>query len=110
MARVFREKKSVSGVKLFIYVIAAIAALILIWYAASSLGSSQGAESEKIAKEAIVRAAVQCYSLEGRYPPSLEYLEANYGLTLDRTKYVYYYQSILGSNAMPDIQMFPLGV
>jgi hypothetical protein len=109
MARVFREKKQVGGVKSFFFIIAAIVALILIWYAASSLGDSHSAESEKIGREAIVRATVQCYSLEGRYPPSLEYLEENYGLTLDRKKYVYYYQSI-GTNMMPDIRMFPLGV
>jgi hypothetical protein len=109
MARVFREKKSIGGVKIFLFIIAAIAALILIWYAATSLGASNSAENEKINREAIVRATVQCYSLEGRYPPSLEYLEDNYGLTLDRKKYVYYYQSV-GTNMMPDIRMFPLGV
>jgi hypothetical protein len=109
MARIFREKKSVGGVKIFLFIIVAIAVLILIWYAASSLGNSNDAENQKISKEAIVRATVQCYSLEGRYPQSLEYLEANYGLTLDRKKYVYYYQSI-GTNMMPDIRLFPKGV
>jgi hypothetical protein len=109
MARVFREKKSMSGVKIFIFIVAAIAALILIWNVASSLASSNRAETEKINREAIIRATVQCYSLEGRYPPSLEYLEQNYGLTLDREKFIYYYQSI-GTNMMPDIRMFPVEV
>jgi hypothetical protein len=58
-------------------------------------------------KEAIVRATAQCYSLEGRYPPDLDYLEQNYGLALDHDKYVYHYQTI-GENMMPRIDLFPL--
>ena len=109
MARFFYEKKEHGSLRLFLFIIAAIAALILIWYIASSLGSSHSEESEKIAKEAIVRAAVQCYSIEGRYPPDIEYLEQNYGLTLDRKKYIYFYHGI-GENIMPDIKIFPLKV
>jgi hypothetical protein len=50
---------------------------------------------------------VQCYSLEGRYPPDLAYLEKNYGLTLDKGKYVYHYRTI-GENMMPRIDLLPL--
>jgi len=106
MARTFYKKKEHGSLKLFLFIIAAIAALILIWYTASTLGSSHTRESEKIAKEAIVRAAVQCYSIEGRYPESIEYLEKNYGLTLDRDKNNYFYH-VIGENIVPDIQVFP---
>jgi len=107
MARVFSKKKQSGSVKLFLFVVAVIAALILIWYVASTLGNSQSRESERIAKEAIVRGAVQCYSLEGRYPPSIEYLEEYYGLSLDRDNFNFYYRPI-GENMMPDIRVIPL--
>jgi hypothetical protein len=107
MARVFREKKSKGALKLVLFIAAAAVCVVLVWNVASSLDRSQQEESIKIDKEAIVRATVQCYSLEGRYPPSLEYLEENYGLTLDRDQYVYNYETV-GENMMPRIDLFPL--
>jgi len=92
---------------MILFIAAAIVCVVLVWNVASSLDTSQQEEGLKIDKEAIVRATVQCYSLEGSYPPSLEYLEKNYGLTLDRDKYVYNYQ-IIGENLMPRIDLFPL--
>ena len=53
----------------------------------------------------MARATVQCYAIEGRYPPDLAYLEENYGLILDREHYVYHYR-LEGSNLMPEIQVF----
>lgn len=58
-------------------------------------------------KETIVKYAIQCYASEGSYPPSLEYLEANYGLILNRDRYLYYYE-IFASNVLPDIRVIPL--
>jgi hypothetical protein len=107
MARVFREKKSYWALKLLLFVAAAVAAVALVWNVASSLDRSSQIEGLKVDKEAIVRATVQCYSLEGRYPPDLDYLEINYGLTLDRDRYVYHYQTV-GENMMPRIDLFPL--
>ncbi|MDR1292566.1 MAG: hypothetical protein LBJ91_04115 [Clostridiales Family XIII bacterium] len=107
MARVFREKRSYWALKLLLFVAAAVGAAVLVWNVASSLDRSQQDESMKMGKEAIVRATVQCYSLEGRYPPDLGYLERNYGLTLDKGRYVYHYRTI-GENIMPRIDLLPL--
>jgi hypothetical protein len=108
MARVFSEKKSGGKVKMFFFVVVVVAIIIAIWWIAGSLQSSHSEEQMKIAKEAIFRATVQCYSIEGRYPQSLDYLEENYGLALDHDKYVYYYQAI-AENIMPNIRLFALG-
>ncbi|MDR1495484.1 MAG: hypothetical protein LBS67_00985 [Clostridiales Family XIII bacterium] len=105
MARVFRKKRSYGALKLLLFVAAAVVVVGLVLSAVSSLDDSRRSENMKIGKEAIVRATVQCYSLEGRYPPDLEYLEENYGLTLDRDKYVYHYQAI-GENLMPRVELF----
>jgi hypothetical protein len=107
MARVFREKRSYGALKLAIFIVAAVAIVALVLSAVSALDDSRRDENVKIDKEAIVRATVQCYSLEGRYPPDIQYLEENYGLTLDRDKYAYNYQTI-GENIMPRIDLLPL--
>ena len=53
-------------------------------------------------RDAIRRASVQCYAIEGRYPPSVDYLEENYGILIDRDKYDVFYSGF-ASNFMPDI-------
>lgn len=54
--------------------------------------------------EAIRKAAVQCYALEGSYPPDVDYLRAHYGLQLDEARYAVRYE-VFASNIMPDIEV-----
>ena len=56
-------------------------------------------------KDAVSSAVAQCYALEGAYPPDLGYLEHNYGLQLNRDKYIYHYE-LFASNILPDVQVF----
>jgi hypothetical protein len=107
MVRVFREKRSYWSLKLVIFVAVCAAILALVVTGASSLEDSSRTEGVKVDREAFIRAAVQCYALEGRYPPDVDYLEENYGLTLDRDKYVYHYRPV-GENMMPQIELFPV--
>jgi hypothetical protein len=107
MARVFTQKQNTGVAKMLIIAVVIIAIAVGIWYTIGLLQNSQDEESIKIAKDSVVRATVQCYALEGRYPPGIDYLKDNYGLTLNEDKYVYYYQSI-GENLMPDIRVFSL--
>lgn len=51
---------------------------------------------------AINRAIVSCYSVEGTYPPSLDYLLDHYGITYNRDLFFVDYQAI-GSNIYPDV-------
>ena len=55
-------------------------------------------------REVLKKAAVQCFALEGSYPPDLEYLAENYDIVLDTDKYFYYYE-IAGSNLVPNIRV-----
>lgn len=59
-------------------------------------------EQAKSLETAIRRSVVQCYAVEGTYPPSLGYLKEHYGLTYDTDKFYVDYTAI-GSNMMPDI-------
>jgi len=69
---------------------------------------ASSAEGLRILEDSIRRAVVVCYAVEGRYPDSIAYIENNYGIHIDRTRYVVHY-SIFASNIMPDITVLPLG-
>lgn len=51
---------------------------------------------------ALQRSIVQCYAVEGAYPPDLDYIKEHYGLTYDEDLFYVDYQPI-GSNIMPDV-------
>lgn len=65
----------------------------------------KGAES---LKESIQRATVECYAIEGRYPPSVAYLEENYGIRIDRNRFSVFYEGF-ASNIIPDITVVENG-
>lgn len=53
-------------------------------------------------EEAIRRAAVACYAMEGIYPPNLEYMKEYYGIQVDEKRYTVVYNAF-AENLMPDI-------
>ena len=55
-------------------------------------------------QEALRRAAVTCYAVEGRYPPTLVYLCARYGVQVDASQYIVRYD-VLVENQMPLIDV-----
>ena len=70
------------------------------------LGKEEAEARAKRAKEAIQKAALECYSIEGAYPQSLEYLKKHYGLYVQESAYRIRYQYI-GANIMPDMDVYP---
>lgn len=71
-------------------------------YGIAAVSSSSVNDEKRILNEAIKKDVVHCYAVEGMYPPSLSYIEENYGLHYDHDKYLVDYESI-GSNIMPTI-------
>ena len=71
-------------------------------FALSGLEGSQGEEGRQQLETSIRRAAVACYAVEGVYPPTLEYLEENYGIQIDEDRSAVFYE-IFASNIMPEI-------
>ena len=51
-------------------------------------------------EKAISRDIIQCYALEGYYPPDLNYIEEHYGLTYNKSEIFIDYQ-IEGENIKP---------
>lgn len=63
-------------------------------------------EQAKSLEQAIRKSVIQCYAVEGTYPPSLAYLKEHYGIFYDSEQFFVDYTSI-GSNIMPDITIIP---
>lgn len=76
-----------------------------LYFSAENVHKSKESENLNILSDAIRRSAVQCYAIEGFYPPNIEFLENNYGLVVDHDKYVVSY-NVFASNIMPDIDVY----
>ena len=89
------------------FVAVVVVSVILVFMGLGNLSSTQSDKQLEIARNAIMRAAIQCYALESQFPPSLEYLIENYGLLIDEEKFIVHYRAI-GANIVPEIQVFPV--
>lgn len=86
--------------KLFLIIFAII--IILFFVALSHFGTANTQKQKESLENAIDRCIVECYALEGTYPPSLEYMEEHYGLTYNDDTFFVDYQAI-GGNIRPDV-------
>ena len=66
-----------------------------------------GEESRRLLEDSLNRAALTCYTVEGFYPPSLEYLSAGYGVAVDEQKFAVLY-NVFADNIMPEITVVAL--
>jgi hypothetical protein len=53
---------------------------------------------------ALHRAIVTCFAVEGRYPPSLQYITENYGVSYDDDRYVVFYDAF-AANVLPTVSV-----
>ncbi len=60
--------------------------------------------TQQTMQQAIEKALIHCYAIEGSYPPSLEYLKENYGIYIQEERFYYYYEYV-GSNVRPIVQV-----
>ncbi len=65
-------------------------------------------QSAQSVQEAVLRSAVQCYSVEGVYPSNLDYLEKYYGLIIDHETYIIGYDAF-SSNLLPQVTVLVRG-
>lgn len=63
--------------------------------------ASQGAHT---LRDSIRDAAVQCYAIEGQYPSSVEYLEENYGISVNHDDYDIIYE-VYAENVPPTVEV-----
>jgi len=80
-------------------------ALIIIgvtMFALNQAEESGRAESLNMLEEAIFRAAVHSYAINGHFPESLGYLTENYGIFVDHSRFLVHYE-VVGINLFPNI-------
>ena len=99
----FARGKQDSGSK-NLMISAVLFALILsaFLFGISTVEDRTDAQAKETLEQAVSRGIVHCYSLEGSYPESLQYLKDHYGLTYDEDRFFVDYQ-VLGSNILPDV-------
>ncbi len=81
-----------------------------VWFVISVNNAGSAAEEKQAdaVYRTIMNGAALCYSIEGEYPPSLEYLEENYGVRIDRERYAVDY-SYFGANIRPTVTVVGKG-
>lgn len=87
-----------------------IFAAAVIWFVTALNNTDSSAESQRLsAVERTVEDAVTlCYSIEGVYPQSLEYLTENYGISYDSERYIVHYECF-AANIRPVIRVVEKG-
>ena len=98
---------SLSFISVLVCLAVIAAVMLLVFVTIQDYGSSYEDTKLTQVRETVLSSVSQCYALEGAYPPDLAYLENNYGLILDRSRYIYYYETI-ASNIFPEVKVFPL--
>ena len=78
----------------------------LVFAAAIRMETENANEQVERLREAIRRAAIQCYALEGAFPSDVHHLR-NYGVILDDNRFIIHYDLSGISNFMPEIYVFP---
>ena len=82
----------------------ALFAAVAVWMVRGVREAARVSDEEglRMAREAIDRAVVSCYSLEGVYPATYEDLKEKSGLAVDEEKYIVFYD-IFASNIRPSV-------
>ena len=99
------EQKNRSLWQKLIYLLPILAFIVLFVLFLQGIGSvseSTLSKQQESLETALERSISQCYAVEGRYPPSLEYLKQHYGLLYDEDSFFIDYE-YYGSNLLPEV-------
>ena len=108
MGRMYHEKKTNWRPVALLLAGALVLALLCMPVLVRDWSGDLEQQSDSAVRSAVQRAAAQCYSVEGVYPQSLDYLEAHYGLVINHKKYIVSYEPY-SSNLMPEIRILRRG-
>ncbi len=91
--------------KILIWAVLAVICIFLIWLLiVRSPAASSEQETAEAIRAAVQKSALQCYVVEGAYPPDLKYLEDNYGLRVNTKDYYVIYEAY-AENQLPDVRV-----
>ncbi|RKM55932.1 hypothetical protein D6853_10140 [Butyrivibrio sp. X503] len=107
MSKRFRFKESlIYGITGDFYrwfsVVIFVLVAVFVFLAIDSSGKNTIEKQQESLENALARDIVQCYAIEGRYPPSLSYIKEHYGLVYDDNTFFVDYRPI-AANLYPDV-------
>ena len=76
--------------------------IFVFMFAVAGISDSTTERQQAALENALNKSIINCYCVEGTYPPNLSYLTEHYGLTYDKELFFVDYQAI-GSNIFPDV-------
>lgn len=96
------DKKRRRWPYLALVIVAVAVAAVLYSRVKAVSGQDLREEGARALQAAVERSALQCYVVEGAYPPNVAYLEENYGLQVNREDFYVNYD-IFASNVPPSV-------
>lgn len=96
------EKAKKRQLGLFFSIAVFLLTVVLFWAMMQDLSQNSVQRQRLQLQDALERGIITCYTLEGRYPESLDYLKKNYPLHYNEELFFVDYQ-IQGANMLPDI-------
>ena len=100
----YSDKKKNRRFRLLPLVAVLVLAVLLVLYLLKKPNRDVDEESIQAMGDAVHRSALQCYVVEGVYPPDLAYLEENYGLQINTEEYIVSYEAF-ASNLPPTVMI-----
>lgn len=95
------KRKKVNKLMLFSVILFVLLAIWLVVSAKNAESAAEKSRSDSVYRT-VMHSASLCYSIEGEYPPDIGYLEENYGVKINRDKYIVHYE-YFGANIRPTI-------
>ena len=83
-----------------------LAGAVLLFAVKLAPGKDLSEDSAAAIRDAVQKSALNCYTVEGVYPPNLQYLQENYGLTVNTDDFYITYDAF-ASNLPPTVRVTP---
>lgn len=77
---------------------------VALWGSLGMIDTQTASQGAHTLRDSIQDAAVQCYAIEGQYPASVEYLEENYGISVNHDDYDIIYE-VYAENVPPTVEV-----
>ena len=88
----------------------AVFAALVVWLLMALGSTDAAADRQRLAAvtSSIENSITLCYSIEGAYPPDIDYLTENYGVHYDSSRYIVHYECF-ASNVRPVLTVIEKG-
>ena len=99
-------KKKMPLIKGAAVVVIVLMVLVFLVQGLSAVSDTTGALGLSAAQQALEHSVMQCYAIEGSYPPDVAYLKKNYALSINEDLYLIHYRPI-SANLLPEMRVLP---